>query len=308
MRRNEENLLVLAGGEPGRWITRPVAVADLLRAAAQEIEEYQRIQITEAPAVATTAHIAGDAIHLLAELFENATSFSPPQTRVRVSAFRRPEGLLITVVDTGIGMPASRVSEANERLARPSALTSTLVGTMGLLVVARLAQRHGIRVHLQSVPAGGTTATVVLPDRAVVPITSLDLLQPARRLPSDVARASGGEGEATVPVPAPAATTMPPSLAARPVSAPPVIPGQRPPASPVPAAAAGPVHIEVEFTEAGLPRRSPDPAPPTVEDSGLPPGMPDPETVRARLSSLASGIAAANRDTAAPPSVPPPTR
>jgi signal transduction histidine kinase len=353
MRRNEENLLVLAGGEPGRWITRPVAVADLLRAAAQEIEEYQRIQITDAPSVATTAHIAGDAIHLLAELFENATAFSPPHTKVRVSAFRRPEGLLITVVDTGIGMPAGRVAEANERLARPSALTSTLVGTMGLLVVARLAQRHGIRVHLDSVPAGGTTASVMLPDRAVVPITSTDLLQPARRLPPDAAR----------PVPAPAATSMPPSLAAPPVSRPalsgppapgrsmsgppvsgppisgppvsgpplagrpvsgppvpgrpvsgppgsglPVIPGQRPAPSPAPAAASAPMQIEVEFTDAGLPRRSPDPTPPLVDDSGLPQGMPDPETVRARLSSLASGIAAANRDTAPPPSAPPPTR
>jgi hypothetical protein len=69
-----------------------------------------------------------------------------------------------------------------------------------------------------------------------------------------------------------------------------------------------PAQIEVEFTDAGLPRRSPDPLPPLVDDSGLPPGMPDPETVRARLSSLASGIAAANRDAAAPPSAPPPTR
>jgi signal transduction histidine kinase len=317
MRRNEENLLVLAGGEPGRWITRPVAVADLLRAAAQEIEEYQRIQITEAPSVATTAHIAGDAIHLLAELLENATSFSPPQTKVRVAAYRRPEGLLITVVDAGIGMPGGRVAEANERLARPSALTSTLVGTMGLLVVARLAQRHGIRVHLESVPAGGTTASVVLPDRAVVPITSLDLLQPARRLPPDVARTSGadvrgryepGGGDQTVPVPAPAATSMPPSLAAPPVAGRPAIPGQRPAPSPVPTAGAVPVAIEVAFTDAGLPRRSPDPPPPLVDDSGLPQGMPDPETVRARLSSLASGIAAANRDTAAPSSAPAPPR
>jgi signal transduction histidine kinase len=330
MRRNEENLLVLAGGEPGRWITRPVAVTDLLRAAAQEIEEYQRIQIVEAPHVATTAHVAGDAIHLLAELFENATSFSPPQTKVRVAAYRRPEGLLITISDTGIGMPGVRLAEANERLARPSTLTSTLVGTMGLLVVARLAQRHGIRIHLESVPAGGTTATVVLPDRAVVPITSYDQLQPSRRLPVDA-----------VEVPAPAATTMPSSLTAgatltRPPPAPPgppvaygspvthgspvAIPAPRVPLAGPPSALPGPAlpgpafpgppaafpgpppePTPTEFTEAGLPRRSPDAAPLSLDASDLSPTMPDPDTVRARLSSLASGIAAAHRESAPPP-------
>jgi len=306
MRRNEENLLVLAGGEPGRWITRPVAIIDLLRAAAQEIEEYQRIQVVDSPAVATTAYVAGDVIHLLAELFENATSFSPPQSRVRVSAFRRPgEGLLITVSDAGIGMPAAKANEANERLARPSALTSTLVGTMGLLVVARLAQRHGIRVHLESVPAGGTTATVLLPDRAVVPITSYDQLQPSRRLPPDAA---------ALPVPAPAVTAISPNPPAsigpaRPAS-PPVIPGPRP--APARAELAQPVAgrppraAEPRLTDAGLPRRSPDPAPPPVDTSGLPRGTPDPETVRARLSSLASGIAAGMAGSAASDAAPRP--
>jgi hypothetical protein len=155
---------------------------------------------------------------------------------------------------------------------------------------------------------------VLLPDRAVVPITSLDLLQPARRLPPDIER--------TVRVPAPAATTMPPIPAhaptsdpptpGPPVSGPPVIPAQRPtpspPARPAPIGAAMPVQIELEFTEAGLPRRSPDPQPPLADASGLSQGMPDPETVRARLSSLASGIAAANRDTPHQSSDPPPTR
>src|SRR5690606_24498616 len=98
MRRNEENLLVLAGGEPGRWITRPVAMIDLLRAAAQEIEEYRRVDIEDVPSVAVSAHVAGDAIHLLAELLENATSFSPPTSRVRMSASRTVDGLAVRVV------------------------------------------------------------------------------------------------------------------------------------------------------------------------------------------------------------------
>ena len=105
MRRNEENLLVLAGGEPGRWITRPVAIVDLVRAAAQEIEEYRRVEVGEVPDHAIGANVAGDVIHLLAELLENATSYSPPSTMVRVAARRTVEGLVIRVRDNGIGMP-----------------------------------------------------------------------------------------------------------------------------------------------------------------------------------------------------------
>ena len=179
MRRNEENLLVLAGGEPGRWITRPVSLTDLIRAAAQEIEEYRRVEIMETLPVAVAAHVAGDAIHLLAELLENATSFSPPSSAVRVSVRRTTSGLSIIVSDTGIGMPDRQLAEANERLSRPLALTSTLVGTMGLLVVARLAQRHGVQVRLESVAAAGTTASVTLPDRLVMPIDTVEKLEPA---------------------------------------------------------------------------------------------------------------------------------
>jgi hypothetical protein len=178
MRRNEENLLVLAGGEPGRWITRPVALVDLMRAAAQEIEAYLRVDIVESAAVAVAAPVAGDAIHLLAELLENATSFSPPHTRVRVAARRTFDGLSITITDSGIGMPAARVAEVNERLAHPSALTSNLIGTMGLLVVARLAHRQGIGVRLDATPASGTTATVLIPDHTM-PLTT-GRLQPGR--------------------------------------------------------------------------------------------------------------------------------
>src|SRR4029079_11259031 len=133
--------LVLAGGEPARWITRPVAIVDLVRASAQEIEEYRRVEAGGVPDHAISANAAGDVIHLLAELLENATSYSPPSTVVRVDARRTVEGLVIRVRDKGIGMPPDRLDEANHRLEHPSALTSTLVGTMGLLVVARLAQR-----------------------------------------------------------------------------------------------------------------------------------------------------------------------
>jgi signal transduction histidine kinase len=167
MRRNEENLLVLGGGEPYRRISRPVAVADLLRAAAQEIDHYRRIEISYSQDFFITAHAAGDVIHLLAELLENATQFSPPSSTVRVHAQPWQTGFTITVIDRGIGMPPEQLADANERLHRPAALTSALVGTMGLLVVARLAQRHGLSVHLASRPAAGTVATVALPDACI---------------------------------------------------------------------------------------------------------------------------------------------
>jgi signal transduction histidine kinase len=184
MRRNEENLLVLAGGEPARWITRPAALVDLLRAAAQEIEEYSRVEIaTETPPVAISASVAGDAIHLLAELMENATTFSPPAAPVVVHARRDQHGLTIEIHDSGIGMPPDKVAEANDRLRHPAQLTSRLVGTMGLLVVARLAVRHGLTVRLDSRPARGTTAVVALPERLLTSASVSDSPSGARALP-----------------------------------------------------------------------------------------------------------------------------
>jgi hypothetical protein len=167
MRRNEENLLVLGGGEPFRRISQPVALADLLRAAAQEIDHYRRVEINYGQDLFVTAQAAGDVIHLLAELLENATAFSPPASTVRMNAQRGKDGFIITVTDHGIGMSPEQLAEANERLQRPHLLTSSLVGPMGLLVVARLAQRHGLTVSLAQQRGAGTVATVLLPDTCV---------------------------------------------------------------------------------------------------------------------------------------------
>jgi signal transduction histidine kinase len=186
MRRNEENLLVLAGGEPGRWITRPVSTHDVIRAAAQEIEEYRRVHVDNVIDLAVAARFAGDTIHLLAELLENATNFSPPDSLVRVSTRRTPSGLVVAVVDSGIGMSAPALGAANERLANPGSLNSSLVGTMGLLVVARLAQRLGIRVRLDSAPATGTTASILLPPAVLTaPVPEQTPLQAGRPTRTD---------------------------------------------------------------------------------------------------------------------------
>ncbi|HET8681383.1 MAG TPA: ATP-binding protein, partial [Micromonosporaceae bacterium] len=204
---------------------------------------------------------ARDVIHLLAELLENATSFSPPHTPVRVSARSTVEGLTITVYDEGIGMPASKVVEANQRLSQPAALTSALVGTMGLLVVGRLAQRHGLLVELHSTPGGGTAATVTVPGHLLGPAPADD----ARR--RELAQVGVG-----------------------PVSAAPV--GVvRPTVEFQPAAAPVPVGLA---TSAALPRRDPARVPDPEHTVEFPhAGALDPERVRARLSSLASGMAAA---------------
>jgi hypothetical protein len=171
------------------------------------------------------------------------------------------EGMTITVYDEGIGMPPAKLAEANQRLAQHSALTSSLVGTMGLLVVARLAERHGIHVRLHSSPGAGTAATVTLPVQVLtsappdsVTFRALGVL-PA--LPEHVIRAA--------------------------VIAPPV-----------------PVRLD---GAPELPRRDTGTPVRTLADAGTtgPPGALDPETVRARLSSLASGIAAANRRSATSP-------
>jgi len=163
MRRNEENLLVLAGGEPGRRVTSAVALVEVIRAAAAEIEDYARVDPIEVAEVGVAAHVVRDLIHLLAELLENAATYSPPETRVRVAARRAVEGVNLTVFDEGIGMPPAQVAELNNRLYRPTTLTAELAGTMGLLVVSRLAARHGIEVELRSASGAGTAALVALP-------------------------------------------------------------------------------------------------------------------------------------------------
>src|SRR5262245_7792616 len=191
MRRNEENLLVLAGGEPGRRFIGPVPLLHVLRSAAEEIEDYHRVEAMEIPPVAVSAVAVRDVIHLLAELLENAANFSPPRSTVRLSSRATLEGITLTVYDEGIGIPAAKVAEANERLAHASGLTSSLVRTMGLLVVARLAERHGIRVQLHSTAGAGTAATVTLPESMLVPALSnthahraAAILPPRQELPS----------------------------------------------------------------------------------------------------------------------------
>ncbi|MEU5365341.1 nitrate- and nitrite sensing domain-containing protein [Streptomyces sp. NPDC005925] len=164
MRRNGENLLVLAGEEPGRRWTRPVPLVDVLRAAASEVEQYERIELAAVPTTEVAGRVVNDLVHLLAELLENATSFSSPQTKVKVTGHALPDGrVLIEIHDTGIGLSPEDLASINERLASPPTVDVSVSRRMGLFVVGRLSQRHGIRIQLRPSDSGGTTALVMLP-------------------------------------------------------------------------------------------------------------------------------------------------
>ncbi|MGQ4512569.1 nitrate- and nitrite sensing domain-containing protein [Streptomyces sp. DW26H14] len=166
MRRNGENLLVLAGEEPGHRWNQPVSLVDVLRAACSEVEAYERIELAGLPETEIHGQAVTDLVHLLAELLENATTFSSPQTRVRVTATRLPDSrLMIEIHDRGIGLTAEDFAEINHKLANPPTVDVAVSQRMGLFVVGRLADRHGIRVQLR--PSGeqaGTTSLVMLPD------------------------------------------------------------------------------------------------------------------------------------------------
>ncbi|WP_443043780.1 nitrate- and nitrite sensing domain-containing protein [Streptomyces sp. NBC_00306] len=166
MRRNGENLLVLAGEEPGRRWNQPVPLVDVLRAASSEVESYERIELTGVPETEIHGQSVTDLVHLLAELLENATTFSSPQTKVRVTATRLPDGrVMIEIHDKGIGLTAEDFADINHKLANPPTVDAAVSQRMGLFVVGRLADRHGIRVQLR--PSGeqaGTTSLVMLPD------------------------------------------------------------------------------------------------------------------------------------------------
>ncbi|MFF4169237.1 nitrate- and nitrite sensing domain-containing protein [Streptomyces sp. NPDC001744] len=166
MRRNGENLLVLAGEEPGRRWDQPVPLVDVLRAASSEVEQYERIELAGVPEAEIHGRAVTDLVHLLAELLENATTFSSPQTKVRVTATRLPDGrVMVEIHDKGIGLTAEDFADINHKLANPPTVDAAVSQRMGLFVVGRLADRHGIRVQLR--PSGeqaGTTSLVMLPD------------------------------------------------------------------------------------------------------------------------------------------------
>ncbi|WP_053175024.1 sensor histidine kinase [Nonomuraea sp. SBT364] len=168
MRRNSENLLVLAGQEAARKWSEPVPLVDVARASLSEVEGYERVQIQIPSSTQVAGPAVTDAVHLLAELIENAISFSPRESKVQVTSSAAEGGVLVTINDLGIGMSPEELAEANWRLANPPVVDVAVSRRMGLFVVGRLALRHGIRVQLQMRERNGLTALVLLPDMLLV--------------------------------------------------------------------------------------------------------------------------------------------
>ncbi|TWF92486.1 signal transduction histidine kinase [Saccharopolyspora dendranthemae] len=173
MRRNNENLLILGGTDLTRRTMRPVPLNEVLGAAVSEVEQYARVAVVDAPELALQGRVVNDFVHLVAELLENATVFSNPDTEVTVRTAYRRQQLVIEIRDRGVGIDAGEIDEINERLVRPPEIDVAVSRRMGLFVVGQLARRHNIEVELGNNDGleGGVTATVRLSGELVVQLT-----------------------------------------------------------------------------------------------------------------------------------------
>ncbi|MFC8434405.1 nitrate- and nitrite sensing domain-containing protein [Streptomyces sp. NPDC057253] len=219
MRRHAEGLVILSGAAPSRQWRKPVQLMDVVRAAVAEVEDYERIEVRRLPRVAVTGPAVADLTHLVAELLENATVFSPPHTAVQVVGERVANGFTLEIHDRGLGMAADALLDANLRLAETPEFELSDTDRLGLFVVSRLAQRQNVRVSLQPSPYGGTTAVVFIPDALLtddVPDTNgigfrLDRPQPSKEAELEAAqRVSLTRGPAPLP-------GMPPTILDGPV-------------------------------------------------------------------------------------------
>jgi signal transduction histidine kinase len=200
MRRHAEGLIVLSGESPGRGWSRPVPFIDVLRAAVSEVEEYTRIRVEVRSKAALAGPAVADVVHLLAELIENATVFSPPNTVVRVQGEIVGRGFAVEIEDRGLGIGEERLEEINRDLTSLPAFDLAGSDRLGLFIAGRLAHRHGIKVSLRSSVYGGTSAVVIIPTSLVVTddgaapalATTARTLQPA----AAAAALSSGNGHA----------------------------------------------------------------------------------------------------------------
>jgi PAS domain S-box-containing protein len=209
MRRNAENLIVLSGVEQHRRLSAPVPLRDVVEAALAELKEYSRLQVAPLDDLRLSGQAASDVAHLLAELIGNATSFSPPGSKVQISGDPAGAGYVLEIEDLGIGMSDAELIEANRRLAAPLAADVAVSRMMGFHVVGRLASRYGIKVQLRNSWYGGVAALVLLPavlltsagERpAVAPSMSAGgAVSPDPLLPAEIS-ASGWQQRAYLPL------------------------------------------------------------------------------------------------------------
>jgi signal transduction histidine kinase len=168
MRRHAEGLIILSGAAPGRAWRNPVRLVDVLRAAVAEVEDYTRVTVVTMTQSALAGPVVADVIHMIAELVENATIFSPPNTPVRLTGDMVARGFAVEIEDRGLGMNEEKLAEINERLASPPEFDLSDSDQLGLFVAGRLAIRHNIKISMRLNPYGGTTAIVLIPRDLVV--------------------------------------------------------------------------------------------------------------------------------------------
>lgn len=205
MRRHAEGLVILSGAAPSRQWRKPVQLMDVVRAAVAEVEDYERIEVRRLPRMAVTGPAVADLTHLVAELLENATVFSPPHTAIQVLGERVANGFTLEIHDRGLGMAAEALLDANLRLAETPEFELSDTDRLGLFVVSRLAQRQNVRVSLQPSPYGGTTAVVFVPDALLtddIPDTNGIGFRLDRARPSKEAEFEGSRRAALSPAPA----------------------------------------------------------------------------------------------------------
>ena len=230
MRRHAESLMILSGSAPSRAWSKPVQVVDVMRAAAAEVEDYTRVTVISDTEEAIAGPVVTDLIHLLAELIENATLFSPATTRVEVRAERVANGFAIEVEDRGLGIPREEMAVLNAQLADPPDFDRADADRLGLFVAGRLAAKHALDVSLCQSPYRGTKAVVVLPDGvlaapAATPVADQqralrDSAQLNPRVPqmlSTVGAVASGAG-VRVPIAAPETPASPETQASRPTA------------------------------------------------------------------------------------------
>ena len=205
-RRYADNLIILGGGQSVRRWRRPRPLLDVLRAAIAETEDFERVRLTSAPRVLIHGQAVADIVHLLAELVENATQFSPTGTPVDVGCAPAGGGLVVEIEDRGLGMSEQGYEAAERTLTQPPEFDVMALPDeprLGLFVVARLAERHGVRVWLHPSPYGGTRATALIPDRLLEPVDNPLTVSGAADIvfPAPPGRSTGGRPAANHPVP-----------------------------------------------------------------------------------------------------------
>ncbi|WP_306361758.1 nitrate- and nitrite sensing domain-containing protein [Nocardia sp. CC227C] len=200
-RRNAENLIILAGGQPGRQWRQPVPLVEVVRSGVGEALDYTRVKINRMPEVGVAGTVVADLVHLLAELVDNAASFSPPQSQVEIRGSVVGKGLALEVVDQGMGIPESEQARLNEMLRNPPDFGVTTLSEdsrLGLFVVARLAMRHGISVRLTESDYGGVRAIVLVPASLTVATVASGEIPVVAREPL-AQRAAALRAEAALP-------------------------------------------------------------------------------------------------------------